>query len=1171
MSTKPKDSHEAAVKAAKLLAEQLAKNALSYLEKLDRYDCQELLAFASSNWLLSNEDFRMPFEPPNGVVSFNSNSCVILFPVNPDVPPIDYRELHNLVRELTHGIYVMNQVPFIALDGNFDESTCCQIPPAYLDTRIGQIMVAVDYFVKCLWHGAIIPKEKRIKFSERWRTSVDVNQSGKPETKLCLLNEFVNGGLSDITEDPELSDAYSNMPVEQTADPKVLEERRFFTSYADHLCMEMHFFQRHVPFHHNLFVADSHYRVSSCIRLLEENLDHAGYERLYARLQHHEAMIEENLMKKPDVVYQLELLKVVSYLTPFLIAMKKRMKIPDTSRLLPNLVGDECRTERELPPLIVGPDFKCKNFLCGKNYFSLHGGIRIDLATEPMSPANPEVIKKYPQICKESFKHLATLLAKGIPSYDACNMLTHEINKKKYYAMVIEFETYYGSIPQKPMWVRAFVDEMIKMKAKRLPMTDIHIQEQFKKYFGYKNSVKYKMERVWTMKVKRLHGDHPEIATGDNLVHLSGDVMPALGLKAATKRGMVAAIQALCRKGGSRTGKADETGLFMMHYAAMYNRPNITAFLLINDAKVDQRRTQVLPSGVTPLHVAARCGSLEVAQCLVAVGANLIVQDNDGWAPIHMAAFFNNEPVIKMLVWKSQSQLELHTNNKLLYTTRAPRVQTIVHNVCSMCSDYCTQRVLFVLRLLLLYTACAPCVQTIVHNVCSMCSDYCTQRVLHVFRLLLLSTPLLLAATSGGLSAVKCLINLGAHILAKDSQGNNMVHLAALSVHINVLKFFIKWNHPKVPVWNILVGMMADEELERKEKAVRSLDILTRDHSNWEAVLTAGAMPALIKLLKEDSELLQSLVTSVLCNISENANIREAITKAKGGPVFIQLLGSQVEEIQSRCAIILGDLAHVEGNKEALEASGVMAPLANLLDSDLEDVLVNTTCALRTLCTDNPENQTAAAECGVFRPLVEFLTVASDDLQASTAAALCALCSKHKENQDAIMAQGAARPLVERIRNSRSVTVQMKATAALEALVLHNPASQRIFIDLGAPKALLRLLKVREQGANALWALAGNKKTQQKYIAEQASIPHIIQLLLEPTEKLLRVGCMLATALGLEDKENQIKLAKADAIQQLVRLLRMNKKESVQLMVIEVLGILCVGEADEEKLLGWGV
>ena len=53
--------------------------------------------------------------------------------------------------------------------------------------------------------------------------------------------------------------------------------------------------------------------------------------------------------------------------------------------------------------------------------------------------------------------------------------------------------------------------------------------------------------------------------------------------------------------------------------------------------------------------------------------------------------------------------------------------------------------------------------------------------------------------------------------------------------------------------------------------------------------------------------------------------------------------------------------------------------------------------------------------------------------------------------------------------------------------------------------------EVREQGACALWALAGHTKTQQKYIAQRISIPHIIQMLLEPTEKLLHVGeCCLA-------------------------------------------------------------
>ena len=68
------------------------------------------------------------------------------------------------------------------------------------------------------------------------------------------------------------------------------------------------------------------------------------------------------------------------------------------------------------------------------------------------------------------------------------------------------------------------------------------------------------------------------------------------------------------------------------------------------------------------------------------------------------------------------------------------------------------------------------------------------------------STPLLLAANAGALAGVKCLIQLGAHIGRQDEAGNNIVHLAALRFHTNVLEFFIEWNHPDVKVWEILVG-----------------------------------------------------------------------------------------------------------------------------------------------------------------------------------------------------------------------------------------------------------------------------------------------------------------------------------------------------------------------------
>ena len=68
----------------------------------------------------------------------------------------------------------------------------------------------------------------------------------------------------------------------------------------------------------------------------------------------------------------------------------------------------------------------------------------------------------------------------------------------RYLVILVEFEAYYGNIPHKPMWVRSFHAEMIKLKAKRLPIADMHIQEQFKKYFGYKKSVKFKVRGVLT-------------------------------------------------------------------------------------------------------------------------------------------------------------------------------------------------------------------------------------------------------------------------------------------------------------------------------------------------------------------------------------------------------------------------------------------------------------------------------------------------------------------------------------------------------------------------------------------------------------------------------------------------------------------------------------------------
>lgn len=68
------------------------------------------------------------------------------------------------------------------------------------------------------------------------------------------------------------------------------------------------------------------------------------------------------------------------------------------------------------------------------------------------------------------------------------------------------------------------------------------------------------------------------------------------------------------------------------------------------------------------------------------------------------------------------------------------------------------------------------------------------------------NTPMLLASSSGALECVCCLIGLGAEILRTNEKNHNLIHLAALRFHTNILEYFINHEHPGVSVWTVLVG-----------------------------------------------------------------------------------------------------------------------------------------------------------------------------------------------------------------------------------------------------------------------------------------------------------------------------------------------------------------------------
>nr|XP_022304703.1 ankyrin and armadillo repeat-containing protein-like isoform X2 [Crassostrea virginica] len=1079
------------------LQAKLERAASTYFEKFSTpaFRMQELIGHHKNHWLLS-DDFKMAYDQPVGLIKglnpLNSNVCVLMVPEDPVLAEnkigLDYREVHQVIRELTNGIYVLNQTPSISLEALYDQGTWCNLPPGFNDTHIGQLLISVDYMMKSLWHGAYFPKEKRTKFNDKWREHFQVSkQNGKPEKEKSFLSDFLSHGMVDMGKDPDYCDAYNDLQFDNDDDPDMTKERIHFMKHVEDICMQMTLYQKKIMHEKDIYMMESDLTISSIVRLLDDRINHNDYERVNTRLQMHENMLRENLTKKMDIRRQLFILKFVSFLTPFLIGMRKRMKIPDTTRFLPDLSEDQCKTEEELPPLMLGDDFKCKNFYPEKNkYFHLHGGINIDFETDELESPPKEVINKYSEImtlAEQGF--LKVISMETIKEHYEVPKIT--VDGKEYYVIFLEFETFFN--PQQPAWIKAFSTKLtIDLERKYLPLQDTPMWDVFIKHFGKKKTGKLKAQMT--------------------------------GPRAAAIRGLVIIFVHMCRKTlgqqMSRLTKQDEHGLSLLHHAAMNNRPQIIVSLLRQTVDINSRRNNILSTGVqssasrkgeikrpvlldicpTGLHIAARCGALDAAACLLACCAGQTLYDQDGWAPIHHAAFFDHEAIIKLMARRNSPVIELLTRNDIR------------------------------------------------------------------------STPLLLAASSGGLSAVKCLIRLGADISRLDAEGNGMVNLAAMRFHTNVLEYLIEWSHEKAPVWKILVKMLTDADLGKKDSAVKCLEVLsTSKPEHWKSILEAGGIPALVTLLSSENEVLQSVAASVIVNISEYASVRQALTKAKAAPILIQLLNSPDDNIQSRVAIILSDIASVEGNQSLIAEEGGIPPLINLMDSELEEVLINTVNAVRVLCAGNPANQDAVAEHGGIAFLREFLTLDSEKLKAATAACIAAISAGNKNNQDALLEAGALEPLVEIINGTANETVRVKCANAIEALAQDNLACQQTFLRIKAPTALKKLLKnfnvsVKEHGAKALWALAGSTTSQQKYIAEKTSIPDICSMLLEDTEKLLQVGCMMSIALGRENIENQIKLAQTEAFNQLVRLLRTHKDSpQVILMVIQVLGILCVGVA----------
>ncbi|CAF1473696.1 unnamed protein product [Rotaria sp. Silwood1] len=1047
------------------------RNVFDLFSKFDKWDVTELLAARDTHWLLTNADiYKAPTENPIGLIrqlqAFSESHIDILFPVDDSIPRLDTREVHQLLRELTIGVYSLNAQPLLSLEANFDLSSTCQIPTAYIDTRLGQIMINCDAWLKSLWHGVFMSREKRAKFTDRWR------HASESSLARSVIHEFEAAGLQDISQDPDYSQAKNSFQTEPKSEEQTHSDDEFLASYADDLSMVLTLYLDQISQWKNCLMFNGNYTIQSQIKTIQEKLDNQQFQRLKALLQVHENYLRKTFSLKNEVRKYMYLLELSCFLFTLLVGLKRRMKkIPNMNRLLPMLIGEDVRTERELPPFMYMKKQSTNIFpINHETMFHLHGGIQFEYETRSLNNKLSEMFKEKNESLLDTSRRI---LYGYLDIPNSPNMEYHlpivEIDGKKYYHLVIDIEPYYGL---SPVWLRVIQRSIENASAKRF-LNETVMYEMYKKYFGRKKATYYKN--------------------------------PEHGLRVSAQRGLACIFQALARKtpisGLSKPNLRD--GLTLMHYAAIHNRPIIIGILILLGVDVNSKaEVNYVPNGGTPLHFACRHGSLDAASCLLGNMAAIQV-DHQGWTPIHHAAFCDHVPILRLLYNKHNDLLEQRTKDSRQ------------------------------------------------------------------------STPLLLASTSGALDAVQCLVSLDANIAYKDELGNTVIHLAASNLHTNIIEYFIRLNNRLVPTWTILVDLINHPDLPMKRATVQCLHVMTTHGDEfWRPLLETDGIKRLIKLLKmTDANLILSTL-SVLCNISTNTEVRLAISTAEDNlsEMFSNLLKLNNDEIRSKTSILIADICFVPSNQERFLESDAIIGLSRMLDSSIEDVLVNACNAIDLLCRKNEFMQNELAKYGIIEKLTELLALDSKVLRGTVASALASITYNNMVNQTLASSKGALKLIVE-LMQDREFGIRYKGSLAVEALAINNVENQRQFLSktLNIQKPLNELmeirsseewaLEIREQAAFSLWAIGGQIKSQQRYVAECFGIPQIVTMLLSHSEKLQYVSLNAIIALADECEQNQNRLYRENILAPLIRLLKQHHQltHRVLLVLVRSFSVLCIG------------
>jgi len=145
---------------------------------------------------------------------------------------------------------------------------------------------------------------------------------------------------------------------------------------------------------------------------------------------------------------------------------------------------------------------------------------------------------------------------------------------------------------------------------------------------------------------KKLFGGERSPKTA--IAQARSDLLPALAASChdAAMGGDLVKVQALLKDNPDLVFSKDNKGMSPLHWAAQAGHKDVAELLLAKGADVNAMDNE----GRMPLHLAGRQGRRDVTELLLANGADVNAKNNDGRTPLHLAASMGRQDIVILLL-----------------------------------------------------------------------------------------------------------------------------------------------------------------------------------------------------------------------------------------------------------------------------------------------------------------------------------------------------------------------------------------------------------------------------------------------------------------------------------------------------------------------------------------